>query len=92
MTTIQDGKNIGPVLAGELRQAGIETLERLTEMGYLDAWRRIHAVNPNRDCTNSCLALAGAIEGIRWMKLPAERRAEIAAIAHAEQLALTADL
>jgi hypothetical protein len=84
MTDIEDAINIGPVLAGELRQAGIGTLEQLREIGYMEGWRRIHTVNPDRDCGNSCLALAGALEGVRWMSLPKEMRLRIAAEARAE--------
>ena len=83
MTDIADAINIGPVLAGELRQAGITTLEALRALGYRDAWQRVHAVNPQRDCGNSLLALAGAIEGVRWMRLPAEMRARITGEARA---------
>jgi DNA transformation protein len=81
MTRIEDAVNIGPVLGGELRSAGIETLEQLRALGYLEAWRRVHGANPDRDCASSCLALAGAIQGVRWTTLPAARRAQIAATA-----------
>jgi DNA transformation protein len=83
MTRIGAAVNVGPVLAGELRAAGVETLERLRELGYLEAWRRLRTVNPERDCVHSCLALAGAIEGQRWRTLPRERRERIAAEARA---------
>ena len=75
---IEEAVNIGPRLATELHRAGINTLEELEALGYLEAWRQLHAVAPKRDCTNSCLALAGAIEGVRWMKLPKDVRARVA--------------
>jgi len=75
VTELETAINIGPVLARELRQAGINTLEDLRSTGHLDAIRRLRAVNPGRDCANSALAIAGAIAGIRWMQIPpAERR------------------
>lgn len=80
---IGEAVNIGPKLAMELRAAGITTLEELKALGYLEGWRRLGEVAPQRCCTNSCLALAGAIEGIRWMSLPAEVRARIGAEAKA---------
>ena len=83
MTPIEDAVKVGPVLAAELRAAGVDSLERLRELGYLEAWRRIHAVNPDRDCTHSCLALAGAIEGRRWMRMPKPWRERVAAEARA---------
>lgn len=79
MTTLEEAVNIGPVLTAELRQAGFETLEDLRAAGYIEATRRIRAVNPNRDCANSALAIAGAIAGTRWMHIPAEERRRIVA-------------
>jgi hypothetical protein len=77
-TPIEEAINIGPRLGAELSRAGIATLEKLKELGYREAWRRLHEVAPERDCTNSCLALVGAIEGVRWMKLPKPLRERIA--------------
>jgi DNA transformation protein len=86
VTPIERAVNIGPVLSGELRQAGIETIEQLQRVGYVKAWRRIHAVNPERDCTHAMLALAGAIQGVRWTALPADVRADIRSEAQQEAL------
>jgi DNA transformation protein len=82
VTPIDQAINVGPVLGGELRQVGIESLERLRELGYREAWRRLHVVAPERDCTHSLLALAGAIRGVRWMELPEDERARIRAEAN----------
>lgn len=79
MTDIEGAVNIGPTLGAELRRAGIATIEDLRALGYVEAWRRLHAVSPGRDCVHSCLALAGAIEGTRWTRLPRERRMTIIA-------------
>lgn len=79
MATLEEAVNIGPVLAEELRQSGFETLEDMRAAGYLEAIRRLRAVNPERDCANSALAVAGAIQGVRWMKLPPEERRRILA-------------
>lgn len=80
---IAEAVNIGPKLAEELKAAGIATLEDLQAIGYLEGWRRLGEVAPQRCCTNSCLALAGAIEGVRWMSLPKDVRARIGAEAKA---------
>lgn len=75
MTALEEAINIGAVLAQELRLAGFEALEDLQAAGEIEAVRRLRAVNPQRDCSNSALAIAGAIRGVRWMKIPpAERR------------------
>ena len=84
-TPINQAINIGPILSRELRQVGITTLEDLRAVGYLEAWRRVHSFNPDRDCGNSCLALAGAIADVRWMKLPNETRTQIVMEARAER-------
>lgn len=74
---IQDAVNIGHRLGADLRQAGIKTVEDLQKLGYREAWIRLQAVAPDRDCTHSLLALAGAIEGVRWSQLPVEVRKRI---------------
>lgn len=71
--------NIGPVLAGELAAAGFGSLDDLRASGHIEVVRRLRAVNPERDCMNSALAIAGAIRGVRWMQLPKDERARIAA-------------
>lgn len=79
MTDIERAINIGPVLAVALRRAGIDTVEELGRLGYLAAWQRVQAMVPDRDCVHTCLALAGAVEGVRWTRLPADVRARISA-------------
>lgn len=79
MTALEDATNIGPTLAAELRRAGFETLEDLASCGHIEAVRRLRVVNPERDCANSALAIAGAIAGVRWMKLPPDERRRIVA-------------
>jgi DNA transformation protein len=85
MIDLEDAVNIGPVLAAELRQAGIATLEELRALGELEAWLRVRRVNPERDCASSLQALAGAIRGVRWHVLPPELRRELAKRARAER-------
>lgn len=84
MSRVESAINIGPVLAADLRRAGITTVEELREVGHVGAWRRLRQVAPDRDCTHTCLAIAGAVAGVRWMTLPAAERARIAAEARAE--------
>ena len=81
MTEIEDVVNIGPVLAQELRAAGITSREALQQLGAMKTWERLSTVNPDRDCASSLLALEGAIRGVRWMDLPDTDRKQIAAYA-----------
>ncbi len=86
MTEIEDVVNIGPVLARELRAAGITSREALQQLGAMKTWERLSQVNPDRDCASSLLALEGAIRGVRWMELPDADRKQIAAhAAHAKR-------
>jgi DNA transformation protein len=61
--------NIGKVLAGELRRAGIDSAEKLRETGSVRALTRIRK---QRDaaCYSMLYALEGAIRGVRWHQLP----------------------
>ncbi|WP_125132193.1 TfoX/Sxy family DNA transformation protein [Microbacterium sp. 10M-3C3] len=77
MTALEDAENIGPALAADLRGVGIGDLEGLRRLGALDAARRLEAAG-RRDCAHTYLALEGALAGIRWTQMPAERRAHLA--------------
>lgn len=81
MTDIEDVVNIGPVLAKELRAAGITSRDALQQLGAMKAWERLSKVNPDRDCASSLLVLEGALQGVRWMDLPDADRKQIAAYA-----------
>ena len=76
---LQQAVNIGPVLARELARAGFASIEELRSAGYIEVVRKLRAVNPERDCMNSALAIAGAIRGVRWMQMPKPERARITA-------------
>lgn len=76
-TPIEQTPNIGRTLAAELRSVGIDSLEALMRVGFWDAWLQLRRANPERDCLPSCLALAGAVAGVRWNHLPPKVRADI---------------
>jgi len=72
---LEDLPNVGPILASELRAAGIASAEQLRATGAKAAWLQLREVNPERHCSQSLLALEGALRGVRWMALePAERQ------------------
>lgn len=73
---LEDTINIGDALAAELRQVGIDDREALCAIGAAEAWNRLYAADL-RDCVSSRLALAGAVRGVRWSKLPPDLRAEL---------------
>jgi len=76
-TPIESTPGIGPHLASDLREVGIDSLEALTRVGFWDAWQQLRRANPERNCLPSCLALAGAVAGVRWNHLPPKVRADI---------------
>ena len=80
---LEDLPNIGEVLAGRLRTAGITTPAQLQRLGGAAAFRRIRNELPEDACTHTRLALAGAIRGVRWHGLDADLRAKLTAEAHA---------
>ncbi len=74
---IERTPNIGQALAVELRSLGIDSLQALTRVGFWDAWLQLRRANPDRDGVPACLALAGAVAGVRWNHLPPKVRADI---------------
>lgn len=65
MSALLDLPNIGKVLDEQLLQVGIDTPEKLKEVGSKQAWLDIRAIDPSA-CYNRLCALEGAIEGVRW--------------------------
>lgn len=55
--------NIGAVLALQLQEIGIHTLEELQEIGSRDAWLSIQKIDASA-CYNRLCALEGAIQGL----------------------------
>jgi DNA transformation protein len=83
MTELGSLPNIGAVLAGRLRQAGIATAEDLTKLGDAAAFRKIRGNLPDDACTHTRLALAGAVRGVRWHSLDKALRTKLTEEAHA---------
>lgn len=78
MSDVEHLPNIGKVLAGRLKAAGIETAEQLQEVGDAAAFQRIRAVLPDDACVSTRYALAGAVRGIRWHRLSVTQRKKLA--------------
>ena len=62
-TPIEAAKNIGFISGGELRSIGIDTLEKLQDLGWEEAFAKICELYPHRVNLNMLKALMGAIEG-----------------------------
>ena len=67
-------KNVGPKLAEKLVEAGIDTPERLRELGAVKAFHIIYAKGDSYGDYNAAYlyALEGAIRGCDWLEIPDE--------------------
>jgi len=68
--------NIGKALAELLIQAGIETPAQLKATGSEKAFIRLCAID-SEACINKLCAIEGAIQGIRWHQLSADKKREL---------------
>lgn len=68
--------NIGKNLAEKLKEAGIDSVQKLKSIGSENAFARIKVIDSGA-CINMLLALEGAIQGIRWHNLDANRKNEL---------------
>lgn len=66
---LDDLPNLGPKSTEWLRAAGVHTLADLEELGAVDAYKRVRAMQP-RASLNLLWGLAGALLGIPWNELP----------------------
>ncbi len=68
--------NIGKNLAEKLKEAGIDSPQKLKSIGSENAFARIKVIDSGA-CINMLLALEGAIQGIRWHNLDTNRKKEL---------------
>jgi DNA transformation protein and related proteins len=65
--------NIGKDTEKKLILAGIDSFEKLVSVGSEQAFIRLQAIDPGA-CLDLLYGLDGAIAGIKWNKLSAERK------------------
>lgn len=65
MSALSKLPNIGKALDDQLLQVGIDTPEKLKEVGSKQVWLNIRDIDPSA-CYNRLCALEGAIQGVRW--------------------------
>ncbi|MDF2512626.1 MAG: TfoX domain protein [Herbinix sp.] len=68
--------NIGPMVESQLHQVGITTIEQLKEIGTIQAWLKIKAIDESA-CIHRLYALEGAIQGIQKTDLSADKKQEL---------------
>lgn len=84
MSELSKMMNIGKVVAEQLVQVGIETPEKLREVGAKDAWLRIKAIDDSA-CIHRLYAMEGAVRGVKKTELPQEVKAELKAFYEANK-------
>ena len=80
-------RNIGPKLASKLIDAGIDTPEKLREMGALKAFEEMYAEGDAYGDYNAAYlyALEGAVRDCDWLEIPKEIKQEYKKFAQALQ-------
>jgi DNA transformation protein len=76
MAVLTDLPNLGDVVAGQLKRAGVETPSQLRRLGSVGAALRLNAIGVDV-CSSKLSALEGAIRGVRWHSIPRDERAEL---------------
>ena len=67
--------NIGKTVEAQLIQVGINTTEKLKEIGAKEAWLKILEIDESA-CINRLMALEGAIQGVKKSMLSDEVKAD----------------
>lgn len=70
--------NIGKEMSGKLISVGIDTPEKLIELGSMQAFRKLKEIYPNV-CLVHLYTLEGAIYNTEYNRLPEDRKKELKA-------------
>ncbi|MHB9925935.1 TfoX/Sxy family protein [Clostridium botulinum] len=68
--------NIGKEVESQLNKVGIFSYDELKDIGTEQAWLKIQEIDSSA-CIHRLLALEGAIQGVKKIALPQERKAEL---------------
>ena len=76
MGKLSDLPNIGAKLEEQLKKVSINTLQDLQDLGSIEAWLRIKAIDDSA-CIHRLYALEGAIQGIKKSELSIDIKKEL---------------
>ena len=76
MGELSKAVNISPKVEEQLISVGINSLEKLKELGSKNAWLRIQKIDSSA-CIHRLLALEGAIQGVKKSDLPDSVKADL---------------
>ncbi|MDY3919979.1 MAG: TfoX/Sxy family protein [Candidatus Limivivens sp.] len=68
--------NIGKKVEEQLVQVGIDSIDKLKQMGSRSAWLKIQEIDESA-CIHRLLALEGAIQGVKKTMLSDEVKADL---------------
>jgi DNA transformation protein len=68
--------NIGSDTERKLLQIGVDSMEKLTAIGSEKAFLKIRTLDPGA-CLSLLYGLEGAILGVKWHEIPADRKQEL---------------
>lgn len=77
MSKLSTLPNISDSLEKKLEEAGITSPDQLKEMGAEDAFIILKTTDRLGSCINMLYALEGAVQGVRWHYLNADRKQEL---------------
>ncbi|MBL8708118.1 MAG: TfoX/Sxy family protein [Rhodospirillaceae bacterium] len=70
-------KNIGPATLRQLEEVGVDTPDKLRQLGTVDVYGRLKHAFPGRVNMVMAYALEGAIRNCHWNHLPAAVREQL---------------
>lgn len=79
MNSLTEMPNISTVNAEKLTRAGIDTPQKLLELGSKEAFTRVRLYADSGACIQMLYGLEGAIRGMRGYRLPDEVKTELKA-------------
>ena len=71
---LENLRNIGPSMARHLDEVGIDTEEKLREVGPVEAYARVRSINPKTMNRMALYAIYGALTDQDCMCLPQETK------------------
>ena len=80
MAGIEKALNIGPICSAELSSIGIDTVEKLQDLGWEEVFLRWIEAYPERINLNAATGLIGAEEEIDWRSVTPLKKAKARAL------------
>ncbi|HNZ88091.1 MAG TPA: TfoX/Sxy family protein [Methanofastidiosum sp.] len=73
---LEEMPNIGKVVSKKLIAVGIDTPDKLIELGSKEAFIRLRSIDDTA-CFSMLQGLEGAVQGVRWHMLPESKKKDL---------------